>query len=25
VNAGDDQFVLMSMSVHMTLVCCWID
>jgi hypothetical protein len=25
VNAGDDQFVLMGMSVHVTLVCCWID
>lgn len=25
VNAGDDQFVLMSMSIHGTLVCCWID
>ena len=25
VDAGDDQFVLIGMSVHVTLVCCWID
>ena len=25
VDTGDDQFVLMGVSVHGTLVCCWID